>query len=73
MADIKEKPAPPEPCTETDIINFDEAKRDPKIDKINYDLKNAKYIFDIIETMIGEDFKKDAEAAYAKYVSEDAT
>lgn len=45
---MKEKPEIPAQCTEEEIINFDEAKRDPKVDKINYDLKNARYIFDII-------------------------
>jgi len=45
---LKEKPEIPEECTESDVINYDEAKRDPNIDKINYDLKNARYIFDIM-------------------------
>ena len=45
---MKEKDQIPAECTEDDVINFDEAKRDPNIDKINYDLKNARYIFDII-------------------------
>ena len=33
---MKEKPEIPAECEESDVINFDEAKRDPKIDKIKY-------------------------------------
>ena len=33
---ILEKPKPDAECTEEDVVNFSEAKRDPGVDKIRY-------------------------------------
>lgn len=50
-----------------EIVNFNDAKPDPKIRLTNYDKNNAAYLFDIFDKMIAETFVEESKAIFDKY------